>query len=1474
MASLRVSVPSNTAASTSTSNTINALYLQSRLRPTNLRVSSSTTAAEEEKVALVSLDSMAGNNVESVMGANSRPPQRGQAHRSFTSPMQFDTQPQRHPALSDSMSRSVRGHEEAEYYEDDDEDDEEEDVEAGTEEYVVALHDFTSTNATCLSFSSGQVIKVFNRDESGWWDGELDGQRGWFPSNYVDEDGITSSLDHQSSNEDVDSPRQSGDMGGLEGENKAWNGVLRNRSLGNNDTPSSNSSHTATINGARNVPFLSRTPTPTANTYLTNSNRGIPSSVLDPIYQAISLLRNAVQANRVAHFQPSTACVITSVRSVLSGTDCLTRESKILKAHPILAKERKQILAELSKLVTQARSASAPLIDESRRHWEMEEMVQMADCVLKNVRRFLEVAIECGVAIPDRRSSVYDDFYDERRMGGANTHSPFQHRNMFHPPLNRSDQDKTPTPDSPQNSSFRTAYSSTHGSPRSTKSFLDLHTSSAVIVPANRQQQQQLNVQASRMRAQIESIDMDRSRSNSLKSETIDSSSCGHSLDSGIGSHSGSGSGSGTSQSGSCDSLTDDFADPSDPSSVISSVNGLTVCTPTEVLHRLDHANDHLLSIIAAFIGHIHSHTRDSHASSYAFLIDLTRATVDGVRALLVVVEAVHNNRLLQTELPGQMEILWETRENVYEATAALVTAARIITSTTATTATTTAAAGGAATAASIANSSLPTSPVFANEDEEKIKLLQSATAVLRTGGECVGAVKLCLGRGIRGVQITITSVNQNQSNKKEVAEENNVEGQEPETAHIEVQPGGLKRGKHTLSLLGRKASSLSCLREQYEHNSLSQSTGSFEVIEEEEAALDGKLQVRKQSSRVGITSNRLLDSTENVGDNSDASEPMSREHSRTSGSTLHSSRSDSTANTSARPSMEQAERENQSQDDLSRLSRITASPSSSSASSSEGNSAATLAFESEDANVCFNVEGQLTGATLQALVERMTPHDTTIDASFQNTFFLCFRLFTLPSDLFDALEARYNLRAPVDIELNAEEFTKWTEVKVAPVRLRVFNFFKMWLENHWNPPTDYVILERLIHFTQTSMTHSLHKPGQRLAEIAKKRQVAGKVNRATMQINPLATISNNSSIRGGAGGGGGGVGPGSLKRMMSMDRVKGVSALSNDGGGSMSMYSTVTSSSKGASAPPAPLISKNMFTLLRANNVSKINVVDFDPLELARQFTVMESKIYCSILPEELLGQEFSKKTGISNAVHVKTMSALSTQITGWISECILEEEDARKRTQLIRFFIKLGDRCLGLSNFNTLMAIQCALNSSTISRLKKTWDGLPTKYRQMMDFQRQAIEHTRNFAGYRQTLRQTVAPALPFVGLFLTDLTFCHEGNASTRPSPADPSKKLLNFDKYVKMSRIIGDLQRFQVPYNLVEVPEIQSYLQTVLNELQQGKVGGTADDLYRRSLMLEPRSNSFNNETGHFQSPATITSRGVNDTKLGLDLFNWK
>ena len=67
-----------------------------------------------------------------------------------------------------------------------------------------------------------------------------------------------------------------------------------------------------------------------------------------------------------------------------------------------------------------------------------------------------------------------------------------------------------------------------------------------------------------------------------------------------------------------------------------------------------------------------------------------------------------------------------------------------------------------------------------------------------------------------------------------------------------------------------------------------------------------------------------------------------------------------------------------------------------------------------------------------------------------------------------------------------------------------------------------------------------------------------------------------------------------------------------------------------------------------------------------------MEGHLYCQIQPEEILesGQE-----GARPPLNVKAVSSLSTVITGWVAESILDEPDLKKRTTLVKFFVKVVD-------------------------------------------------------------------------------------------------------------------------------------------------------------------------------------------------------
>jgi hypothetical protein len=50
----------------------------------------------------------------------------------------------------------------------------------------LSLEDYKAQNARELSFSKGDIINVTTKSISGPWHGELKGQRGVFPSSYVE----------------------------------------------------------------------------------------------------------------------------------------------------------------------------------------------------------------------------------------------------------------------------------------------------------------------------------------------------------------------------------------------------------------------------------------------------------------------------------------------------------------------------------------------------------------------------------------------------------------------------------------------------------------------------------------------------------------------------------------------------------------------------------------------------------------------------------------------------------------------------------------------------------------------------------------------------------------------------------------------------------------------------------------------------------------------------------------------------------------------------------------------------------------------------------------------------------------------------------------------------------------------------------------------------------------------------------------
>lgn len=115
---------------------------------------------------------------------------------------------------------------------------------------------------------------------------------------------------------------------------------------------------------------------------------------------------------------------------------------------------------------------------------------------------------------------------------------------------------------------------------------------------------------------------------------------------------------------------------------------------------------------------------------------------------------------------------------------------------------------------------------------------------------------------------------------------------------------------------------------------------------------------------------------------------------------------------------------------------------------------------------------------------------------------------------------------------------------------------------------------------------------------------------------------------------------------------------------------------------------------------------------------------------------------------------------------------------------------------------------------------------------------------------------------------ITFTSDGNPNTRPSTLDPELQLINHDKYAKLAKIAMDFQRFQQPFNLVEMAEVQDFLQRILAERGSGSV----DALYRKSCKFTffPKCKAMKTATDSILClcSAVRTKAGVGKVELYL------
>uniref|UniRef100_A0A673A048 Rap guanine nucleotide exchange factor 2 n=1 Tax=Sphaeramia orbicularis TaxID=375764 RepID=A0A673A048_9TELE len=200
-----------------------------------------------------------------------------------------------------------------------------------------------------------------------------------------------------------------------------------------------------------------------------------------------------------------------------------------------------------------------------------------------------------------------------------------------------------------------------------------------------------------------------------------------------------------------------------------------------------------------------------------------------------------------------------------------------------------------------------------------------------------------------------------------------------------------------------------------------------------------------------------------------------------------------------------------------------------------------------------------------------------------------------------------------------------------------------------------------------------------------------------------------------------------------------------------------------------------------------QISLLQLSTVEVATQLSMRAFELFCAIEPTEYIDDLFKLRSKTGSASLKRFEEAINHE-TFWVATEVTREPNQLKRMKTIKHFIKIALHCRECKNFNSMFAIISGLNLAPVSRLRGTWEKLPSKYEKLFGDLQDLFDPSRNMAKYRNVLnnQNLQPPIIPLFPVIKKDLTFLHEGNDSKVDG-------LVNFEKLRMIAKEIRHVGR---------------------------------------------------------------------------------
>jgi len=206
---------------------------------------------------------------------------------------------------------------------------------------------------------------------------------------------------------------------------------------------------------------------------------------------------------------------------------------------------------------------------------------------------------------------------------------------------------------------------------------------------------------------------------------------------------------------------------------------------------------------------------------------------------------------------------------------------------------------------------------------------------------------------------------------------------------------------------------------------------------------------------------------------------------------------------------------------------------------------------------------------------------------------------------------------------------------------------------------------------------------------------------------------------------------------------------------------------------------------------------------------------------------------------------------LSKWVVQKIVEETDLPSRTSLIQKFIAIAQKLRELNNYHDLMAVLAALSSGPVGRLKQTWQEVDKKQVSALHQLQELMHFKSSYKNYRSALRSTKPPAIPYIGMYLTDLTFIEEGGPNH-------IEHRVHFLKKAKVAEVIQEFMLYQKQPHAASIPRNTKIIAWIMswNPLSE-------EEAQKLSLKLESRSFSDNDSFSSLLARSALKSQIIED-----------